>query len=323
MISDKFGRKFSKLRVSLTNQCNFSCTYCVLDSKPNINETGSLLNVYQAKTLSTDEYLNAIQSIHDLSPLSSVRLTGGEPLLYKSLGTLIKGIKQIGIKEVTITTNGYYLESKALELKEAGIDSINVSLDALDEETFRIMAKRSNLKRVLDGIDAALQLNIKLKINTVVMLNMNHLQIIPILDYCLEKKIIVRYLELMSMGHLYHNNNQHFFSQNQMLELIEKKYQIKLIDRTNSSTANYWQINEGEGRFGIIANETNPFCHDCNRLRLDSKGKIYGCISSSNGLDISAAKDKASMINLLKTALGQKQELKFSGSPIMMRDLGG
>jgi cyclic pyranopterin phosphate synthase len=300
----------------------------VIDNLQIITKVASDVNrpaMHQArsKTLTNNEYILVIKAIHALSPLDSVTLTGGEPLLYGPIGQLIEQIRQIGINNVSLTTNGFYLENKAVELKESGISSINVSLDALDEETFKKMANKPNLAKVLKGIDAALALKIKIKINAVIMRDINHEQIVPLLEYGISKGIKVRFLELMSMGHLFQKAPRNFFSQQEILDTVSIKYKIFPMERKLSSTANYWQVGE-IGYFGIIANESSPFCHDCNRLRLDSSGNIYGCISSQKGIDIKPAiGNQMALEEALKNALSQKQPVKFTGSPMVMREIGG
>jgi GTP 3',8-cyclase len=321
MVSDKYGRKFSKLRVSLTNECNFACTYCVVDELTGGKHVPA--EPKRQRTLSVEEYLETIRAIHVLSPLEAVRLTGGEPLLYHSLPLLIKGIKQLGIPHVSLTTNGYFLETKAAALKESGISSVNISLDAIDQDVFRKMTQRPNINRVLRGIDVAHGIKIPVKVNAVMMRNVNHHQVLPLLEYGLSKNITVRFLELMSMGHLYKQGLQDFYPQDEILAAIQKEYRIKPLKREASATANYWQV-EDLGGFGIIANESAPCGHDCNRLRLDSSGKIYGCISNPNGVDIMAAgNNQDTLSEVLEQALLQKQPVKFKGSPVLMRELGG
>ncbi len=310
-------RQFKKLRISLTDTCNLACTYCVPEN------LGLETHYKPDKQLSTKEYLAIIKGLHKACNLSKVRLTGGEPLLYLDIENLIKGIRQIGIEQVGITSNGTFLKKLASNLKTAGLNSINVSLDAIDKEIFFKLTRKPELQKTLDGIDAALRENLELKLNAVILKDLNEKQIIPLIEYGIQKGVPVRFLELMKMGYLHHNFNQYFVSQRQILNIIKEKYKIEPVHREEGSTANYWTIMGLNYQFGIIANETVPFCSDCDRLRLDSYGNIFGCISASDGIPIlEKIKQNKEIKTILQKAKEQKQH-HFIGSELSMRYLGG
>ncbi|MDB5228253.1 MAG: Molybdenum cofactor biosynthesis protein MoaA [Bacteroidota bacterium] len=314
-IEDQFGRTFKVLRVSLTNSCNLACTYCVDPSQP-INKNSS-----KAATLTNAEYLKMIGALHNALDLETVRLTGGEPLLYKQLIPLIAGIKQIGIQKIKMTSNGSLLENKAVELKAAGLTDINVSLDALDEEVAFKINKKPNLEKILRGIDSAIAAGLKVKINCVVMKGVNDNQIIKLIEYGKKRNIPIRFLELMQMGHLYHNFGEHFFSEKEILTTIAEHYNFTPLFRDKNATTKYW-ITDDSYQFGIISNESDPFCNDCNRLRLDSYGNIYGCLSDNNPVSLNSIEDSEGLTQKLKKALSQKKT-KFSGSELSMLHIGG
>jgi cyclic pyranopterin phosphate synthase len=317
-IKDIVGRSFKTLRVSLLNTCNLACVYCTCgneDSKENHLKG-------KDKILSTSGLLNTIKVLHKELALTTVRFTGGEPLLYKQLPELIKGVGELGIKELKLTTNGVLLERLAPGLKYAGLSSINVSLDAIEPEAFFVMSRRHDAERTIRGIKTAKACGIDVKINSVIMRGNNHKQIIPLLQFAFEQNITIRFLEIMSMGHLFGKADQYFFSQEDILEEISKYYRFKPLERAESATANYWQTMEGN-KFGIVANESHPFCSDCNRLRLDAYGNIYGCLSSNSPISIKNLTTQAELRNKLKKALAQKQSVKFTGSSLSMLHIGG
>jgi GTP 3',8-cyclase len=317
-IIDSYGRTFRTLRVSLTSSCNLACLYCVEEGAQDSQKKSGV-----NETLNTEEYLNIISRIHESTGLETIRLTGGEPLLYKNILKLIEGIKKIGIPQVRLTTNGTLLGKMASGLSDAGLDSANVSLDAANPETFRNMARRKNIAEVIEGIDEAIRCGISLKINSVIMRNVNHTEILPLLGFAGERKLAIRYLELMKMGHLYNKHNSFFFSQAEMLKEVLKVHKINSLERGPGATARYWRTNSGQ-IFGIIANESEPFCQDCSRLRLDSYGNIYGCLSNSSGIKISHVIGKKEELNKsLRMALARKQDVKFTGSEISMKYIGG
>jgi cyclic pyranopterin phosphate synthase len=315
-IIDRYGRSFKTLRISLLNRCNLSCPYCNVGEKANDN------HVTSPKEIAVDDLLQIVEKLHHELDLKTIRLTGGEPLLYSDLIPVIKGIRSMGILDIKLTTNGFLLERLALPMKQAGMQSINVSLDAMDEDVFFLMSKRNNVTRILNGIEAAITAGLKVKINTVIMKGMNESQLLPLLEYAFSKRLPIRFLEVMAMGHLYNHSKKYLFTQEEILKSISERYRIFPVARDTSSTANYWRTDSGD-IFGIIANESQPFCHDCNRLRLDSHGNIYGCLSSNEPISLKGIDDKQQIKKKLQAALLQKQPLRFTGSELSMLDIGG
>lgn len=316
-VRDLYGRTFKTLRVSLINTCNLGCVYCTFGNEEQKENYIS----FKENSLTPNELSQSINQLHRVLHLETIRFTGGEPLLYKQLPELVMSVKKAGISNLKITTNGLLLESLAHKLKEAGITELNVSLDAIDEDVFYAMSRRSGINRIFNGIDAAIKAGIKIKINSVIMKGLNDSQIMPLMNYASEKALTIRFLEIMAMGHLYGNADKHFFSQQEILSAINKQYKFDRLPRQHSSTANYWQTDTGQ-IFGIIANESEPFCSDCNRLRLDSYGNIYGCLSSNNPISIKGVDDEELAIRL-NQALKQKQAIKFAGSKLSMMHIGG
>jgi cyclic pyranopterin phosphate synthase len=321
-IEDKLGRRFEKLRISLLNSCNFSCVYCVSDDFGKNHEETTFKPIAEEQ-LSIEDFTRLINGVHRLTGLKSIRLTGGEPLLYRNLIQLILQIQKIGIPDIRLTTNAYYLKESATRLFEAGLTSVNISVDAIDLDVFYKISRHPNTSRVFQGIEAAIKAGLNVKLNAVIMRGKNDSQIIPLLDYATENGVKIRFLELMKMGHLYHAENGLFYSEKEILNIIQEKYGIERIQREYASTANYWRTSSG-GTFGIIANESTPFCHDCNRLRMDSNGYFYGCLSNSHGEKLSPYLHNDFLLaEKLKELLLLKQPVKFHGSELSMRNIGG
>ncbi|AHM62064.1 GTP cyclohydrolase subunit MoaA [Flammeovirgaceae bacterium 311] len=312
-IIDQYGRTFKTLRVSLLSACNLGCVYCTL---------GENTDMFKKAQAPVQNFLDHISKLHKELDLETIRLTGGEPLLYHDLPLLVEGIRAMGIPDIKITTNGFMLERLAKSLKAAGLQSVNVSLDAADEATFYRMSKRRGLQKVLNGIDAALEAGLEVKINTVIMRDLNDDQILPLAQYAFSKNIQIRFLEVMAMGHLHQHADQYLYTQEEVLAHMSGAYSFKPEVRKSSATANYWRTSEGHS-FGMIANESQPFCHDCNRLRLDAQGNIYGCLSSNNPITIKGLDSREELRNSLNQALLQKQTLKFTGSELSMLEIGG
>ena len=317
-VEDKLGRRFEKLRISLVNTCNFSCVYCV--SEDFVKTSNKFTS---DESLNLDDFIRLIEAVHHLTPLKSIRLTGGEPLLYHNLIPLIKQIQQIGIEDIRLTTNAYYLKESAAKLIGAGLKSVNISVDAIDPEIFNKISRHPNTSRVFQGIETAVNAGLNVKLNAVIMRGKNDSQIIPLFDYATGLGVKIRFLELMKMGHLYDSENALFFPEKEILSIIQEKYSIEKIKREYAETANYWRASNG-GIFGIIANESTPFCHDCNRLRMDSNGYFYGCLSNSHGEKLSQyIHSNFLLAEKLKELLLLKQPVKFHGSKLSMRNIGG
>ncbi|HKH63129.1 MAG TPA: GTP 3',8-cyclase MoaA [Flavitalea sp.] len=314
-IVDGYGRTFKTLRVSLLTRCNLGCVYCNMDDETT-NHGGS------EKRLPVENLLEHITRLHSVLQLQTIRLTGGEPLLYPDLVQVIEGINAIGVTEIKLTTNGFLLERWAKPMKQAGMRSINVSLDAIDENVFFLISKRNNVQRIISGIKAAIEVGLDVKINSVIMKGINESQLIPLLEYAFEQNITIRFLEVMAMGHLYHSSKKYLFTRQHILDTISERYVFDELPRKNSATSSYWRTEQGNV-FGIIANESEPFCHDCNRLRLDSEGNIYGCLSNNHPISISDIKDEIELSEKLQEALFQKQPVRFMGSELSMLNIGG
>lgn len=318
MIEDHLGRSFKKLRISLNSICNFACTYCVSEEdvkSPRLAHTG--------KSLSAQEFASLVSKLHYHLQLEEVRLTGGEPTLYPELVELIHLLKKIGIPKVALTTNGYLLQKISTELKQAGLDSMNISLDAMNPEVFSKMSRGRKFDKTLEGIYSVKENQIPFKLNSTIMKGYNDTEILPLLDFAGNLGVTVRFLELMKMGHLAGQTPEEIFTEKEILELIATKYDFLESPRKKASTAKYWITKEGY-KFGIIANESSPFCEDCNRLRLDSHGSVYGCLSSNLAFSIrEAIHSEIPLEPILNQALLTKQDYKFSGSSLGMMTIGG
>jgi cyclic pyranopterin phosphate synthase len=318
VISDKYGRTFRTLRVSLLPHCNLGCIYCVSGDE----ELKTANTLHEGRSLEVEELLAIIRRLHGQLHLENIRLTGGEPLLYPGLASLVRGIRTAGIPAIRLTTNGFLLERHAASLKEAGLEAVNVSLDAVEEAVFFKMSRRHSVDRVIRGIDEAIRVGLDVKLNAVVMKGVNDSQILPLLELAFSRGLRLRFLEIMAMGHLYRDAGRFLVSQEELLHIIGARYRLEPLTRAASSTARYWRTEEGHV-FGIIANETEPFCQDCDRLRLDSQGRIYGCLSSNHPIGLELGEDEETWNRKLGAALEQKQPLRFTGSDLSMLRIGG
>jgi cyclic pyranopterin phosphate synthase len=321
MIVDRFGRRFRNLRISLTAACNYACTYCVPDGK-RLQPA--------AQELSAEALVYAVRLLADAAGIEKVRITGGEPLLSPKFEAILPQVMALPLDDVSVTTNGQLVLRKIDAILGSGLRRINVSLDTLDPERFRSIARGGDLETVLAGIERLRAGGLAIKINMVPMRTRNADQILPMLEYCLERGFELRFIELMSMGHLRYGNGfaRDFLGMNEILETISARYGFARTDAPFDSTAVRFEI-PGHGVFGVIANETEPFCSACTRLRLSSNGFLYGCLSNARSHDIKPILEMpehqalARLQTLLVSALGDKQDLSFKGEVTVMKFIGG
>ena len=322
MIVDRQGRRFRNLRISLTSACNYACTYCVPDGKR---------LVAAQNELSAEAMARGVEFLIEAAGIERLRITGGEPLISPRLERFMGEVGRMGLSDISLTTNGQLLTRKLPILLEAGISRINVSLDTLDPAAFRAIARGGDLQTVLDGMEQARAAGIRIKVNMVPLRGQNLDQVMPLLNYCLERGYELRFIELMRMGHLASDQNgflQQFVSLAQLLSLIGERYEYLQADAPVDATAVRYRI-PGEGHFGVIANESVPFCRTCSRLRLSSTGWLHGCLSSSNRHYVGDLLDKPrhqalpALQRLLIKALNDKQAVAFSGGATVMKIIGG
>lgn len=322
MIVDRQGRRFRNLRVSLTAACNYACTYCVPDGKR---------LVAAQDELSAEAMVRGVAYLIEAAGIERLRITGGEPLVSPKLELFLRGVSQLGLSDISLTSNGQLLTRKLPLLLECGIRRLNISLDTLDPAAFRSIARGGDLVSVLAGLQEARAAGMQIKVNMVPLRGQNLDQVLPLLDYCLANGFELRFIELMRMGHLARAGNgftQQFVGMPELLELIGERYAYTQADAPLDATALRYQIPE-QGFFGVIANESVPFCRTCSRLRLSSTGWLHGCLSSSNRHYVGDLLDKPrhqalpALQRLLVKALGDKQELAFSGGVTVMKIIGG
>lgn len=321
MIVDGHGRRFRNLRVSLTAACNYACVYCVPDGKKLLRARDEL---------SAEALLRAVRYLVEAAGIEQLRLTGGDPLVTPKFDVFLPAVTRLGLSDVSLTTNGQLLERKFPVLEAAGIGRLNVSLDTLDPEAFRRMARGGDLTTVLRGIDLCLRRGLRVKVNMVPMRRQNLDQVLPMLEYCLDRGMELRFIELMRMGHLLRDAafDQEFVGMDELLERVGTRYEFERTDAPHDATAVRFRI-PGHGTFGVIPNESEPFCSSCTRLRLAANGRLYGCLSDARSQDLrpllDMPRDEAlpRLRVLLRRALSHKQPAAFRGEVTVMKFIGG
>lgn len=302
MLVDRFNRPIRDLRISVTDRCNFRCGYCM--PKDKYGRDHQFLK--RQELLSFEEIEQIARAFIDLGVVK-IRLTGGEPLVRSDLELLISLIRQIdGLQDLSLTTNASLLSAKrAASLRAAGIQRINISLDALDAKTFgQLNGVGYPVEDVLSGVNNALEAGFEaVKVNMVVQAGQNESSILPMLEYFMDKSVILRFIEYMDVGNS--NNWQHadVFTASQIKSLIESRYRIEALEANyRGEVAQRWRLRDHPLEFGIISSVTEPFCGDCSRARLSAIGEVYTCLFANSGCDLRALiRDPGRNISLYET----------------------
>lgn len=285
MITDKLLRNFKYLRISITDKCNYRCSYCM--PKDIFDKDHQFLR--KNELLSYEEIIEVVKILKDYG-LEKIRLTGGEPLLRKNIELLIRALKEDAlISEVTMTTNGSLLDmNKINKLKEYGLNSMTISLDSLSKNsTNTINPINNDLKKVLQSIDNVIDIFGTVKINMVVIKNINDDEIMRMLKNFIHKKVELRFIEYMDVGESNNWVSENVFTSQDTINLIKQEYGLIKIEDRNDSTSESWQIDGYPLKIGFISSISKPFCNTCNRGRLSADGKFYTCLFSDYGHNIS------------------------------------
>ncbi len=298
MISDGFGRVHDYLRISLTDACNFRCTYCMPDEQMQFKPSAHLMQV--------DE-IDAIAGMFVDMGVKKIRLTGGEPLVRKEAAEIITRLSKYPV-ELTLTTNGSRANEFIPVFKNAGIRSVNVSLDTLKPDRFLAVTRRPLFQNVWDNIQLMIKEGFHVKVNVVMMRGMNDDEIIDFVEWTKTQPVHIRFIEFMPFSGN-HWENEKVVSYQQILDTIAAEYDfIKLRDEVNA-TAKKFKIYNHEGTFAIISTMSAPFCSTCNRMRLTADGKMKNCLFSKGEVDLlTAYRSGEDIMPLIKQCVLEKEE---------------
>jgi cyclic pyranopterin phosphate synthase len=279
-MEDNFGRCVKKLRISVTDRCNMRCIYCM----PFNNTTW----FKQDNILSYDQIIRITKIFANLG-IEKIKITGGEPTIRPQIENLVKSLSDInGIKSVSMTTNGLLLKEKIIKLKEAGIESVNISLDTFNSKKFKSMTGiEGGLETVLESINLANQAGVKVKINTVVIKGWNDDEIENFVRYARQTGIIVKFIEFMPLDGTGIWNNNLVISKREMIQLINTKIKETIpLENDNTDPARLYSFSDNKGVIGFIPSITEPFCQNCDRIRITSEGKVHTCLFDKKGYDL-------------------------------------
>lgn len=269
---DGYGRKIEYLRLSITDRCNLNCLYCTPENC-----------VMHKDTLRADELINTVKAAVSLG-INKVRITGGEPLMRKDCAYIAAKIKDIdGIDGVYLTTNGVLLDRYANDLKKAGIDGVNISLDTADRDEYKSITGHDMLHKVISGIDALCELKIPIKLNSVATSHTSQKTVYKLLEYPKNRDIDLRFIELMPIGN---GSSLEFLSNDTVLSRIDEVYPLTKSECVFGSPAVYYTSPLLLGKIGFINAISHKFCSSCNRLRVTSDGILKPCLCYESDIDI-------------------------------------
>ncbi len=300
MLIDSYDRVVDYIRISVTERCNFRCQYC-MPEKP--------FSWVPRENLLTFEELFLFIKVAIDEGVKKIRITGGEPLLREDLDLFIKMIYDYSPSiDLAMTTNGYLLPQVAGKLKDAGLKRINISIDSLKPEVAHRIAQKDVLPSVLKGVEEALRVGLKVKINMVPMKGMNADEVLDVLEYCKERGMTLRYIEYMENIHA--SKEIERLDTKELLEMIAKRYKFKEIGYDGSSPSRYFELEDGY-RFGTIEPYGDDFCKQCNRIRLTAEGFLIPCLYFDEAMSISKAikaGDVAAAAEVLRDVVKNKPE---------------
>lgn len=304
---DQFGRSIRYLRVSVTDRCDFRCTYCMAED----------MTFLPRRDLLTLEELDRLCTVFVEKGVKKLRLTGGEPLMRKNIMHLVRQLSRHladgALHELTLTTNGSQLARFAAELADCGVKRINVSVDTLDPEKFRAITRRGDLSKVLAGIDAAQGAGIHVKLNAVALKNFNEDEIPEMLRWANGRGMDLTVIETMPLGEIDGDRTAQYLPLSKLRASLEEQFTLRDIPFRTGGPARYVDVLETGGRLGFITPLTHNFCESCNRVRLTCTGTLFMCLGQEDAADLRLALRASEGNELLSRAIDEAMQRKPRG----------
>jgi len=303
---DHYGRAIRYLRLSVTDRCDFRCTYCMAED---------MTFLPRKDVLSLEECLRVVRAFVTLG-VDKVRLTGGEPLVRKNIVWLMEQVTALpGVRELVLTTNGSQLAKMAQEIRAAGVRRINISIDTLNAERFRAITRTGDLAKVLAGIDAALAAGFaRIKLNTVMLRGVNDDEFEALVAFAIGRGIDISFIEEMPLGDTDHVRADTFMSQDEVLPRLQARFGLVASDADSGGPARYWQVPGSATQVGFISPHSHNFCDRCNRVRVTATGDLFPCLGQNDMLPLlPLLRDPASGDDALQAAIRHSMGIKPLG----------
>ncbi|WP_423856300.1 GTP 3',8-cyclase MoaA [Xaviernesmea oryzae] len=296
---DPFGRAVTYLRVSVTDRCDFRCTYCMAEN----------MTFLPKKDLLTLEELNRLCSAFIAKGVRKLRLTGGEPLVRKNIMFLVRElgrhVQSGALDELTLTTNGSQLARYADELYDCGVRRINVSLDTLDPEKFKTITRWGDFHKVMEGVEAARKAGLKVKLNAVALKDFNQFEIPEMIRFAHGRGMDLTVIETMPMGEIDEDRTDQYLPLSELRADLEQQFTLTDIPYKTGGPARYVEVKETGGRLGFITPMTHNFCESCNRVRLTCTGTLYMCLGQNDAADLRTALRASESDDYLSAAIDE------------------
>lgn len=300
---DQFRRRITYLRLSVTDRCDLRCAYCMPERQ---------VFLPRADVLTLEE-LHRMALGFIARGITKIRLTGGEPLVRRDMIDLVRALgRQLGqgVEELTLTTNGTRLAQFAGDLAAAGVRRVNVSLDTRDRETFARLARRDSLPQVLEGIAAAREAGLEVKINTVALKGVNEAELPDLIAWAHGQGMALTLIEVMPLGEVEEDRFDHYLPLAAVRDDLERRWTLTASGHSTGGPARYVDVGETGGRLGFITPLTNNFCDGCNRVRVTATGRLYACLGGDEQVDLRAALRSADPQGMLDAALDAAMRIK-------------
>jgi len=322
VLVDRFGRTVDYLRISITDRCDFRCVYCMSEE---------MTFLPRAQILTLEEINFIAQAFAELG-VTKIRITGGEPLVRRGVLELLETLGKIdSLNELVLSSNGSKLEEMAEAIKQAGVKRINISLDTLDAAKFREITRTGDLKQVLKGIFAAKKAGFKrLKINSVILKNRNHLEVIDLVQFAIDSGIDISFIEEMPLGLINsHDRAEVYYSSDSIKADLEQVFKLQAIADSTGGPSVYFKVIGTDTRVGFISPHSANFCSTCNRVRLTVEGRLLLCLGNEHSVDLKKViranpgnmdKLKQTIIEAMKIK-PEQHEFDLTEQPIILRHM--
>ena len=301
---DRFNRRVNYVRLSVTDRCDFRCVYCMAEE---------MTFVPRAEVLSLEELELVARAFVELG-VTKIRLTGGEPLVRHGIMSLVNRIGALdALRDFTLTTNGSRLDKYASQLREAGINRINISLDSLQPQRFRQLTRTGDLAQVLKGIDAAIAAGFsRIKLNAVILKGRNDDEILDLVHFARDRQLDISFIEEMPLGMIdEHNRALSFCSSDEIRQHIHQHFALAACDESTGGPSSYFRMADSDSRIGFISPHSHNFCHLCNRVRVTVEGRLLLCLGNEHSVDLRAVlRAHPGNIELLKQAIVDAMAIK-------------
>ena len=273
---DKYGRSISYIRLSVTDRCDFRCSYCMAEE---------MTFLPRSQVLSLEECLRLARTFVGLG-VTKVRITGGEPLVRNNVLWLLEQLGELkGLKELVLSTNGSQLEKMAQAIRAAGVRRVNISLDSLKPERFKALTRVGDLSKVLRGIQAAKAAGFAgIKLNCVMIRGVNDDELVDLVQFALDQELDISFIEEMPLGEVDHVRANTYFSQDEALPLLQARFNLVSSAETTGGPARYWRIPNTKTKVGFISPHSHNFCESCNRVRITCTGELYPCLGQNDAV---------------------------------------